>query len=115
VTPQNARYAHNTLPEQRRNPFSGRRVSDASQASVPVRVSESLQGERDRIALVGRDVDLDQLPSAGGTSDETHRPAGHRDCLGNCSERSFRCPADVSGLDDANNECAVVFAASNSL
>ena len=78
-------------------------------------MSESSQGERDRVALVGRDVDLDEFPSAGGTSDETHRPAGHRDCLGNRTKCSACCPAGVSGLDDADNECAVVFSTNSSL
>ena len=78
------------------------RFSEAS----PVRVSESLQGELDRMTLIGRDADLDQLPSAGGPSDEAHRPARHRDCLG---------PAGVGGLDDPNDEGAVVFSADSSL
>jgi len=39
-----------------------------------VRALYSSQGERDRLTLVGRDdVDLDELPSAGGTSDEGHQ------------------------------------------
>jgi hypothetical protein len=80
-----------------------------------VPVSESLQGKLDRMTLIGRDVDLDQLPSTGGTSDEAHRSDGHRDCLGKGTERSVRCPAGVSGLDDPNNECAVVSSANNSL
>jgi hypothetical protein len=80
-----------------------------------VRVAESLQGERDRIALVGRDVDLDQLASAGGASDEAHRPAGHRDCLRHRTERSVRCPAGISGLDDPNYERAAVFSTNTSL
>ncbi len=80
-----------------------------------VRVAESLQGDRDRIALVGRDVDLDQLASTGGTSDEAHRPARHRDRPGNRTECGVRCPAGVGGLDDPDNECAVVLSADSSL
>lgn len=70
-----------------------------------------MQCALDGLGVSMTSIDLDELPSAGGSSHEGYRTAWHSDRFGDGAERSLCSPSGIRRFDDSHDEGAAVFAA----